>query len=280
VILVADAILTLLVWTVTHKPKAPASGLAEQTVDSYRIPPKRAGKVPMLHPGWTAVWVILALTTLACTAMFAVQQSAGNERQAEAIVVRGTVAHIGHDQLTVQVQGGPDIGVDVFDPSHYELGGELPIWVDDAGLARPVSEPYDVTGWLFLAALAGGVMVALNRWVLGEPRARRQLLRRPQTVRKVLATTMVDQVAIATPKSGTVLMIRPHRFLRDVNEVSALLYGVPEPGEWCAVQVGRELIIPMAPTIAAHDPAYELFGRDTYAALVTPEQAHAQREIR
>src|SRR6266545_1953627 len=140
----------------------------------------------------------------------------------------------------------------LLDAVHHPAGSRLALRVDRAGLRQPVGEEYDASGWYVPAILLAGLALA----GVARDRQRRHGLRRlvgqPQPVSSVYVCETWDRLAVypadARPGEPAIADEDDGR-LPELQ--SALLYGVPAPGQWCAVAVDGEIRLPRRP-LRAH----------------------------
>ncbi len=143
----------------------------------------------------------------------------------------------------------------------YPVGSRAEILVDDAGLRQLRSEPYDLTMLLLPAVAAAGLGVAYLVRVASWRRALRRFLAGPQAVRPVRAMVRGAEVIVVVPGPGG----DAEQFAVPVageaeDEASggtgmgsavrtepALLYGMVQPGQWCAVQIGARTYVAAEP---------------------------------
>src|SRR6266545_2050118 len=162
----------------------------------------------------------------------------------------------------------------LLDAVHHPAGSRLALRVDRAGLRQPVGEEYDASGWYVPAILLAGLALA----GVARDRQRRHGLRRlvgqPQPVSSVYVCETWDRLAVypadARPGEPAIAEVRLWRdpeqpppasllpaTIDDEDDgrlpelQSALLYGVPAPGQWCAVAVDGEIRLPRRP-LRAH----------------------------
>src|SRR6266542_1157960 len=184
------------------------------------------------------------------------------------------VAQVDRYTLRVRLPDSSTTQLSVLDAVHHPAGSRLALRVDRAGLRQPVGEEYDASGWYVPAILLAGLALA----GVARDRQRRHGLRRlvgqPQPVSSVYVCETWDRLAVypadARPGEPAIAEVRLWRdpeqpppasllpaTIDDEDDgrlpelQSALLYGVPAPGQWCAVAVDGEIRLPRRP-LRAH----------------------------
>jgi hypothetical protein len=168
----------------------------------------------------------------------------------------------------VRLPDGRVVDVGVLDARDHPVGRSLALYTDPAGLHQPVSEPYDLTGWLLLAALAGGVGLACRARGPEREAGLRALFDQPQPVTQVYVRAGWGRVAVypADARPGEAAITEIHclpmtQALLDAvvaddsedHQVAllptrpALLYGIPAPERWCTVVVDGIAAAPVRP---------------------------------
>ncbi|HEV7897330.1 MAG TPA: hypothetical protein VGP31_05745, partial [Planosporangium sp.] len=189
-------------------------------------------------------------------------------QQAAARVAAEVTAAVDDATVRVRLPDGRVADVDVLNARDHPVGRAIELYTDRAGLRQPVSEPYDLSGLLALAAIAGGAGLAC--WLRGAERAAglRALFDQPQPVTQVYVRAAHGRIAVypadARPGEPAVTEIRclplTHASLgaepaddgadRQASLLPtrpALLYGVPAPERWCTVVVAGEPAVPTRP---------------------------------
>jgi hypothetical protein len=234
----------------------------EDVSHSARLP--RPADLARLRPRPSQVWLVVAFTVVALTgaATYSIQQAAAQAREAAARVVSGQV--IEHEDFGILVSiDGVGVPVDVLYPSDYPLGSTQPLWVDDEGLAQPLSEPYDASWWMILTGLGGGLAFAVGWRAAGPELERRRLFTRAQPVRRVSAILAGGRVTILPPEGYPEGMSLPLSFPAVTSELDSVaralagkapelvrtvtLYGVPEEGRWCGARLDNQTVAPTGP---------------------------------
>jgi hypothetical protein len=106
-------------------------------------------------------------------------------REAAADVVEGIIEAQNNDEFTVEVLVlalDSTVTVDVLDTAYYPLRHTLPFWLLPDGDVRPVAEPYDASGWGFLAGLLAGLSLAVGARIVRRRRGQLELFHRTQPV--------------------------------------------------------------------------------------------------
>jgi hypothetical protein len=226
-------------------------------------PPPAA--LPRRGRGSRLVAVVLAVPASACLLWGWYAQQRADEQQASAERVTASVtAHV--DEFTLRVQFGDETAtIDVIESRNYPVGERMEFYVDQRGLRQPVSEPYDASGWVFLAVLLAGFAVTLHAHGADQASALRRLFAQEQPVSEVSVLPGSGVVAVyagdASPGEPAVAEVRFAGAELEPRVQPALLYGVPAPGHWCALAVGGEPILPTRP-LTAKNPAAPPFGTD------------------
>ena len=211
-----------------------------------------------LGRGWRLLAGALALTAAGISWGTVSRQRAGETREAAASVqVAQVVSQPSGYQLMVTFPDGASAKVEVADSSQYPVGSRIDLFVDDAGLRQPVSEPFDVTLVLVLAVLAAGAAIAC--WQRGH--------RVEAGLRHFLATPQPAQLVRVMQVSGVVAIFpfeaavddAPYLLYPELRTAApaetddeqppkiATLYGLDAPGNWCAVEVDGALLTPARP---------------------------------
>ncbi|MFY1675320.1 hypothetical protein ACN27G_36215 [Plantactinospora sp. WMMB334] len=256
-------------------------------VTDHRPAPAPDTRLPVLGRRWFALAGVLAVVVAALTWWSYAEQARKDAQQRAALQVTGTVReHVDEFTARVDLPDGSSVKVDVLDAADHPVGGPIALHVDGRGLRQPVSEPYDATGWLALAATAGSVALAGALRALDTNSALRRLFATAQPVRAVRAVENYHEVYVFLPGSGpgraavaTMPAVYADPSDADPSDadpsdadpsdadpsdadpsdadpsdtrfadvpVPAVLYGDPRPGKWCAVQVGGRLRVPSDP---------------------------------
>lgn len=253
----------LALW-LDRRPRVPA--WLEST--AHRATPPSPARFPQL----SLVAIISGIALLVLVGILAMvnidQQRRGDARQRTAELVHAQVVR--HERVDVVVlrPDGRQSKIHVYDVNAYPVGSTMALRVDDDGLAQPVAEPYDAGGWLMLAAIAAPSGIGL---IVRAGRRRRELTRlfaEPSPVTGVFIHAAGSEVVIyptdAVPGSPPIYAMR---IVPDVaSAVSAAiaagrydsrwhhypaepaeLYGLPVPGQWCALVVSGRVITPVGP---------------------------------
>ncbi|MCW2642787.1 MAG: hypothetical protein JWP76_5093 [Dactylosporangium sp.] len=248
----------------------PASGTAMTWLAGVRHErPPAPPHLPRPTVRWGAASVACALVVLGLVAWSWFGQTGMDGRQRASTTVVGEVtAQVDDVTVRVRLPDGRLTDIDVLDARGHPVGQPLALYTDAAGLHQPVSEPYDLTGWLVLAALAGGVGLACR--VRGAERAAglRALFDQPQPVTQVYVRAGWGRVAVypadARPGEPAITELRCLPMTQalldavpaddsDDRQVAllptrpALLYGVPAPEHWCTVVVDGIAAAPVRP---------------------------------
>jgi hypothetical protein len=226
----------------------------------------------------TAVWaaVLAIVAVLIGLGALAAQEDA-EARAASARLVSGEVVRHLDDGVEVRLDDGSMANIRVDAPADYPVGSRFPLRVDDAGLAEPVSEPYDTSGWIGLAALAGGAALAVGWRSAATNLARRRLYNTPQPVRQVQVLRSFDELLVRSPagrKDALAIPMPPMSPERTVR--AAKLYGQPATGSWCAVELNGEMLYPDCPAVVKNwlEPGSREWN-DLLAALARTYREHA-----
>jgi hypothetical protein len=226
----------------------------------YERPPAPAS-LPRFGRGWRVLAVALALGALGLTAWTWSAQSRMDAREQAANRVPAEVVRQ-VDDFTVRVRVGADRTVDVgvLDAQQYQPGQRIELYLDDAGLHQPATEPYDATGWLVLAALLAGVALAGLRRSADAGTGLAHLFGEAQPVTQVYARTGWGWLAVypgdARPgePAATELRVLVDPDTGDEGAEftlpathPALLYGIPAPGRWCTVAIDGVPMVPLRP---------------------------------
>src|SRR6266511_1371329 len=202
------------------------------------------------------------------------QAEADAQQEAAQVISVEVVDQVDRYTLRVRLPDSSTTQLSVLDAVHHPAGSRLALRVDRAGLRQPVGEEYDASGWYVPAILLAGLALA----GVARDRQRRHGLRRlvgqPQPVSSVYVCETWDRLAVypadARPGEPAIAEVRLWRdpeqpppasllpaTIDDEDDgrlpelQSALLYGVPAPGQWCAVAVDGEIRLPRRP-LRAH----------------------------
>ncbi len=221
---------------------------------------------------------LLVLAVVAAGALLAWglhrQAEADAQQEAAQVISVEVVDQVDRYTLRVRLPDSSTTQLSVLDAVHHPAGSRLALRVDRAGLRQPVGEEYDASGWYVPAILLAGLALA----GVARDRQRRHGLRRlvgqPQPVSSVYVCETWDRLAVypadARPGEPAIAEVRLWRdpeqpppasllpaTIDDEDDgrlpelQSALLYGVPAPGQWCAVAVDGEIRLPRRP-LRAH----------------------------
>lgn len=111
---------------------------------------------------WRTLWLAGAV---ACLATGVWQQVAAGIRQDRADIVTAVVDDYVEDyaKIRLALPGGDTAEVQVDSVWDYPRHSEIKVYADDAGMVRPVAEPYDATAWLTPASALLILGVAQHR---------------------------------------------------------------------------------------------------------------------
>lgn len=232
--------------------------------------------------GWRLAAALLFVLAAAIAGLALAAQAGGRAQEEAAHLVAGEVT--GHpDEFTVQVRlaTGEVTRIDVTTALAHPVGARRGVLVDDAGLHQLVGEPYDTTGWLILAVMAAGLGVALLALAREPGAAVRALFAHAQPATRVYVRFGPGRIAVyaadARPGEPAVLEFDtadtadiaddiaarndatraggwPDDADEDDDEIAmmaarpAVLYGLPAPGQWCAVEAGGQVLAPLRRT--------------------------------
>jgi hypothetical protein len=251
--------------------------------------PAPVGRRPRLGRGWRLIAVALALGGAGITwGTVAQQQRVEAQEDAAQVVTARVTGQVNATTIAVRLDGADtDTRVEVYDPSAYPVGSTLDFRVDGRGLHQPVSEPYDVTGLIALAGLALGLALSALLRARAYEHGLRRFLTEPQPARLVRVIN-ADGIIAVFPFEPAGEMDPPYLVypavgsrntdrepapvavdLADEDDdlergpVLATLYGVDQPGHWCAAEVDGVLLTPARPSRAGPGPAPEPESLDT-----------------
>jgi hypothetical protein len=270
-----------------RRPTARAAGWLA-SVPRERPPEPVGADLPRPGRIWRFVAVVLAALAAGSLAWGFYAQVEADAQQAAAARISAEVTSI-VDELTIAVRlpGGESATISVYDSAHYPVGRPIELYVDDRGLRQPVAEPYDATGWHFLAVALGGIGLLCRRRGAEELRRPRRLFAEEQPVTEVsvrpgagvLAVYAGDartgEPAVAEIRTNAVNVVagedgQPHLIGLDLEPgvQPATLYGVPAAGRWCTVVVAGQPVVPTRPLSSrVSAPPY---GLDLGGALPPP----------
>jgi hypothetical protein len=190
-----------------HEPAPPALTLPV---------PEPVGSRPRLGRGWRLVAGALALVAAAITwGTLAQQYRVQAQEDAAATESAQVTGHVDQTTITARFDGA-DARVSVLDAGAYPVGSSLRFRVDAHGLRQPVSEPYDVTGVLVFAEMAGALALAALLRARSYEAGLRAFLRHPQPARLVRVIDADGIIAVypfepATELDPPYLIYRAHR---------------------------------------------------------------------
>jgi hypothetical protein len=255
----------------------PAAGTAMTWLAGARYErPPAPPRLPRPQARWRAGSVAFGLVALGLVAWYWSGQARMDDRQQAATRVAGSVvAQLDDITVRVRLPDGRLTDVDVLDARDHPVGRPLALYVDAAGLRQPVSEPYDLTGLLVLAALAGGAGLACGARGADRSAGLRALFDQPQPVTQVYVRAGWRTAAIyaadarrgepaitelrCLPMTQALLDAVPaddsddHRVAL-LPTRAALLYGVPAPGRWCTVVIDGVPAAPVRPLPVTTSP--------------------------
>jgi hypothetical protein len=186
-------------------------------------------------------------------------------------VVRAQLGGDGPGTILVRLTDGAGVRSRVLSVAGYPVGSAVAYSVDDHGLRQLRSEPYDLTPWLVIVMIAGGLGVAAAARVGRRRRGLRALFQEPQPVRSVRVVDDFGYVHVLMPAADgrsamefgidvdepALLYAREHPDDEEPETVPALLYGEPGPGHWLAVEVDGRLRVPLAPVGTMTEVPYD-----------------------
>jgi hypothetical protein len=246
---------------------------------SPRLPVPAPAALPRVGVPGAALAAVVLAAAAGTGAWVLWRQGQADRQQAAARTVTGVVrAQAGGDgpgTIRVALTGGGEVRTEVLSVAGYPVGSHVEFAIDD-GLRQLRSEPYDITPWLALVAVAGGTGAAAAARVGRRRRGLRALFRNPQPVRPVRVVDDFGYVHVLMPEADgrsamefgidvdepALLYAPEHADDEESATVPALLYGEPGPGHWLAVEVDGRLRVPLAPvgemTRVPYDPEHGL----------------------
>jgi hypothetical protein len=237
----------------------------------YAMPP-----APARLPGPDRrMLALLGLAVIAAGVFFGLglqrQAEADAQQEAARVVSVEVVGQVDEYTLQVRLPDGTTTRLSMIDTVHHPAGSRLGLRVDAAGLRQPVGEEYDASGWYLPAVLLAALALAGVMRLRQHRHGLYQLFTRPQPVSAVYVCETWDRLAVypadARPGEPATAEVRLWRdpaqgppasllaALRDRDDdddgppelQTALLYGVPAPGQWCAIAVDGEVRLPRQP---------------------------------
>ncbi|WP_422773309.1 hypothetical protein ACN28C_10510 [Plantactinospora sp. WMMC1484] len=201
-------------------------------------PPPARLPGPALVPAVAATTLLTA--GLALTGWSVLRQAEVDEQQRRATIATATVrSHPSWSDVELDLgDGRPRFVVSVHSSAGYPVGSTIDVAVDDAGLRQLVSEPYDLTPWLALAAVLGLTGLGLGWRTGARMYAGRRFFRLPQPASTVDVHRGIDRVYVYAGTGPAVLPLAEIEVAEDLDPTvgrgreRAVLHGVPAPGQW------------------------------------------------
>ncbi|WP_430782075.1 hypothetical protein [Actinoplanes sp. G11-F43] len=240
--------------------------------DAPRRRPPRPLRIPVRTGALVGGLLLLAVSLAGITATLRQQQRVtAQEAGARSVTA---VVHGYRDEDTVLTVQTPDgrLDIDVLAATDYPIGTPVELLVDDDGLRQLRSEPYDIT-WLLLPLTVGaGAGLALIARAGTRHRALRRLFDHDRPFRPVRAMeTDQDDVFVLIPGPDG----RARQFCVDyfdgpengplddhpgdtrISTRPATLYGSPQTGSWCVVELDGHVYVPRLPVDEVEEVAYD-----------------------
>jgi len=224
-----------------HRPRVGRAARRWGDRTDKRVLPETSGRAKRSGTVWRPV---LLLATVAFAAIGLWQQDQADRRTAHAEAANAMVeSHQGDSAIVLRFADDSTARVPVVSPANYPVGKEIWVKVDDRGLPRPVAEPEDDSGWFIGAGLAGiaglGLQLRFSRRIW----AWRRLRRAPQPVCAVWYEPLwhaiypgdVGELDQALAVVANPLMVPGGLDSSEGGVRSAVLYGIPVMGGYCAV---------------------------------------------